>query len=288
MSKYLNPFTDFGFKKLFGEESSKEILIDFLNEILREEEGEIIDLEFMKNEHLGKTNFDRKAIFDLYCKNKAGERFIVEMQKAKHNYFKDRSLFYATFPIQEQAQKGEWNYQLKAVYTIGILDFVFEEGKDEEKMLYRVKLTDIETQKIFYDKLTFVYIEMPKFTKSLDDCASHFDRWLYVLRNLEKLERYPELLQEKIFRDFFHKAELTQLDSKEREQYSESLKNYRDIKGVIDTAFDDGKEEGREEGEKIGIAKTLICYTNKSNQEICQETKLSLDFIMQLRKNLQG
>ncbi len=149
--KYINPFTDYGFKRLFGEEAHKDLLLDFLNELLREEQGEIKSITFLKSDRLGSTEIDRKAIFDLYCENERGEKFIVELQKSKQNFFKDRTLYYSTFPIQEQAQKGEWNYELKAVYTIAILDFVFDEDKNEpDKYKYFVKLSDIETNRIFY------------------------------------------------------------------------------------------------------------------------------------------
>lgn len=175
--RYLNPFTDFGFKKLFGEEPNKDLLLDFLNELLREQEGEIKNLTYLKNEHLGLGDADRRAIFDLYCENERGEKFIVELQKSKQNFFKDRTLYYATFPIREQAKQAEWSYELKSVYTIAILDFVFDEDKaDKEKYRYDVKLTDIETCKIFYDKLTFIYLEMPKFQKDLDVLENRFEK----------------------------------------------------------------------------------------------------------------
>ncbi|NCD43114.1 MAG: Rpn family recombination-promoting nuclease/putative transposase, partial [Bacteroidia bacterium] len=144
--KYINPFTDFGFKKLFGEDANKDILMDFLNELLREEEGEITELRFLRNENLGAMQADRKAIFDIYCESARGEKFIVEMQKAKQDFFKDWAVFYSTFPIRDQAERGDWNYKLNAVYTIGILDFVFQDDKaDSDKFIYRVKLSDIET-----------------------------------------------------------------------------------------------------------------------------------------------
>ena len=127
--KYVNPFTDYGFKKLFGEEPGKELLLDFLNELLREEQGQIVALTYLKNEHLGSGESDRRAIFDIYCENERGEKFIVELQKTKQNFFKDRTVYYATFPIQEQARRNEWNFELKAVYTVAILDFVFDEDK---------------------------------------------------------------------------------------------------------------------------------------------------------------
>ena len=101
--RYINPLTDFGFKKLFGTEVNKELLIDFLNEILPDKK--IKNLSYSSEENQGLTELDRKAIFDLYCIGNNGERFIVEMQKAKQNYFKDRSIFYASFPIQSQGKK---------------------------------------------------------------------------------------------------------------------------------------------------------------------------------------
>jgi predicted transposase/invertase (TIGR01784 family) len=242
--KYINPFTDFGFKKLFGEEVNKDLLIDFLNELLREKQGEIVDLTYMKTEQLGATDLDRKAIFDLYCQNEKGEKFIVELQKSKQNFFKDRTLYYSTFPIREQAKRADWNYELKAVYTIAILDFVFEEDKHEpDKYRYDIQLTDIETQKIFYDKLTFIYLEMPKFNKSVDELTTRFDKWLYVLKNLNKLERIPEKLQEKIFERLFKTAEIAKFNPEQVNSYEDSLKYYRDIKNSLDTAREEGKIE---------------------------------------------
>jgi predicted transposase/invertase (TIGR01784 family) len=242
--KYINPFTDFGFKKLFGEEVNKDLLIDFLNELLREKQGEIVDLTYMKTEQLGTTDLDRKAIFDLYCQNEKGEKFIVELQKSKQNFFKDRTLYYSTFPIREQAKRADWNYELKAVYTIAILDFVFEEDKHEpDKYRYDIQLTDIETQKIFYDKLTFIYLEMPKFNKSVDELTTRFDKWLYVLKNLNKLERIPEELREKIFKKLFKTAEIAKFNPEQVNSYEDSLKYYRDIKNSLDTAREEGKIE---------------------------------------------
>lgn len=253
--KYINPFTDYGFKKLFGEEVNKNLLLDFLNELLREEEGEIKELQYLKSEHLGRTNLNRKAIFDLYCTNEKGEKFIVELQKAKQKFFKDRTLYYSTFPIQEQAVKGtEWDFQLKNVYTIGILDFIFDEDKDEpNKFRYDIKLSDIQTHKVFYDKLTFIYLEMPKFNKKIEELETKFDKWLFVLKNLHKLDRIPNKLRENIFTQLFEVAKIANFDKNEFQAYNDSVKYYRDIKNSFDTARAEGWEEGREKGMKEGI-----------------------------------
>ena len=243
--KYINPFTDYGFKKLFGEEPNKDLLLDFLNELLKNEQGHIKDLTYLKNERFGPSDVDRKAIFDLYCENDRGEKFIVELQKSKQNFFKDRTVYYSTFPIREQAKRADWDFELKAVYTIAILDFVFDADKNEpEKYRYDVKLTDIDTKDIFYDKLTFIYLEMPKFTKTLDELDSRFDKWLYVIRNLHRLDRIPDTLRERIFEKLFETAEIARFTPDQVQSYEDSLKYYRDLKNSLDTARAEGKEEG--------------------------------------------
>jgi len=258
--KYLNPFTDFGFKKLFGVEPNKDILIDFLNELLRKDEGKIKDITYLSPEQLGRIG-ERIAIFDIYCENEQGEKFIVEMQKAKQNYFKDRTIYYSTFPIQSQAQKGGWDFELKSVYTVGILDFVFDEDRGDDQVFHHeVQLFDKSIQAVFYDKLTYIYLEMPKFTKTIDELETHFDNWLYVLKNLESLTDRPAKLQESIFAKLFAQAEIANFDDEEYSEYERSLKTYRDLKNSFDTAreegekkgWEKGKREGREEGERKG------------------------------------
>ncbi len=272
--KYINPFTDYGFKRLFGEEAHKDLLLDFLNELLREEQGEIKNITFLKNDRLGSTEIDRKAIFDLYCENERGEKFIVELQKTKQNFFKDRTLYYSTFPIQEQALKGEWNYELKAVYTIAILDFVFDEDKNEpDKYKYFVKLSDIETNRIFYNKLTFVYLEMPKFKKELSEIETHFEKWLYVLRHLEKLDQIPPKLTEKIFKRLFDVAEIAKFNREQLMQYEDSLKYYRDLKNSLDTSKQEGKQERNFEIAKVMLGegfdiKTIVKITGLTEEMI--------------------
>ena len=249
-SRYVNLFTDFGFKKIFGEEASKPLLVDFLSNLLPE--LTIVNLTFKDKEKLGKSSEDRKAIFDIYCENEKGEKIIVELQKAKQNYFKDRSVYYSTFPIQEQAETGDWNYELKAVYCVGILDFTFDEKSKTNKneVIHTVELKDQHNQP-FYDKLKFVYLEMPHFHKKENELESRLDKWLYFIKHLEDFQNIPEIFGDAIFIQAFEKAEIAKYSENERNTYEESLKTYRDLKGVIDTAFDDGKVEGKYETAKL-------------------------------------
>ena len=258
--KYVNPYTDFGFKKLFGTEINKDLLISFINSLLHGREV-VKDLTYLNTEHLGISETDRKAVFDVYCENEKGEKILVEMQRGIQQYFKDRSLYYATFPIREQGQKGEWDYQLKAVYIIGILNFTFDKDNDNY-FHHEVQLLDNKTKEVFYDKLTFIYLEMPKFNKTEDELTSMFEKWLFVLRNLSRLMERPKALQERIFTKLFEAAEIAKFTKLEYDSYEESLKAYRDWKNTIDTekkiSWEEGHEKGREEGFEEGQEKKTI------------------------------
>ena len=245
-AKYINPFTDFGFKKIFGEEASKPQLIDFLNTLLPEPDR-IVDLTFKNTEQLGLSNFDRKAVYDIYCENGRGEKFIVELQKAKQNYFKERTIYYSTFPIREQAEKGQWDYNLKAVYCVGILDFTFDDYASEperSEYLHTVRLKN-QHGAVFYNKLTYVYLEMPNFTKAESELGSRLDKWLYFIKNLEDFQSIPAIFQDEVFEQAFEKAELAKFGPSDMDKYESSLKVYRDLRGVIDTAFDEGRQESK-------------------------------------------
>lgn len=277
-AKYVNPFTDFGFKKIFGEEASKPLLLDFLNALLPRND-KIVDLSFKNNEQLGQTEIDRKAIYDIYCENERGEKFIVELQKAKQNFFKERTIYYSTFPIREQAEKGEWNYNLKAVYCIGVLDFTFDDYEHEAEKSDVVHTIQLKNQhgKTFYEKLTYIYLEMPNFKCSETELKTRLDKWLYFIKYLEDFQTIPKIFSDEIFSQAFEKAELAKLGQTDLASYENSLKVYRDLKSVIDTAFDEGKIEGKLEG-KLEMARfmkaegepleKIIRYTGLTEEEI--------------------
>lgn len=277
-AKYVNPFTDFGFKKIFGEEASKPMLIDFLNAILPET-NKIVDLSFKNTEQLGQLEQDRKAIYDIYCESEKGEKFIVELQKAKQNYFKDRTVYYSTFPIREQAEKGEWYFNLKAVYCIGILDFTFDDYETEpekSEVVHTIKLKN-QFGKIFYDKLTFIYLEMPNFNLNENQLKTRLDKWLYFIKYLEDFQSIPTIIADEVFNKAFEKAEIAKFGAREIASYENSLKVYRDLKNVIDTAFDDGKNEGRTEG-KFEMAR-FMKTENEPIEKIIKYTGLTEDEI---------
>ena len=253
--RYISLLTDFGFKRIFGTTPNKDLLINFLNSLF--EGFQVIkDVKYLNSEHVGDVYAERKAIFDVYCENENGEKFIVEMQNAYQRYFKDRSLFYSTFPIREQAPKGaDWNFKLDHVYTVALLNFdLSEEAFDKDDINHDVGLLDKKTHKVFNDKLSFKYVEIAKFDKTEDELVTLYDKWLYVLKNLSRLDKRPAALKEKIFSKLFGEAEIAKFTPTELKEYEDSLKAYRDVKNSIDTALEKGREEGRAEGREEGRA----------------------------------
>jgi predicted transposase/invertase (TIGR01784 family) len=278
-SRYINPYTDFGFKKLFGEEANKDLLIDFLNSILPERD-QIVELEFQSPERLPRSPEDRRAVFDILCKNQLEEPFIVEMQKAPQHYFRDRAVFYSTFLIGEQAPKGVWDYALKPVYFVAILNFVFDTGDDQQKFDRVVKLKDQDGD-VFYEKLSYHFYQMPLFTKPVSALLTQQDKWFYFLRNLESFDDIPSILCEPVFERAFATAEESRLSVVERAAYERDLKTLRDNYSVLKTASDtgyamghaDGKAEGHADGHAEGKAEGKAEGEAKKQIEIARSLK---------------
>ena len=245
--------TDFGFKRIFGTDPNKELLINFLNSLFDGEEV-IKDVKYLNSENVGDVYTERKAIFDVYCENEQGEKFIVEMQNAYQTYFKDRSLFYSTFPIREQAPKGsDWNFCLKKVYVVALLNYkMSDEAFDSTDTIHTIALMDTKTNKVFNAKLIFKYVEVGRFDKTDEELTSLSDKWMYVLKNLSRLDNRPSSLREKIFTKLFDAAAIARFSPNELREYEDSLKAYRDIKNSLDTAKEEGRAEGREEGRAEG------------------------------------
>ena len=283
--RYISLLTDFGFKRIFGTDPNKDLLIDFLNSLFDGEQV-VKDVTYLNSEHVGDVHSDRKAIFDVYCENEKGEKFIVEMQNASQKYFKDRSLYYATFPIREQAQKGEvWNYELKHVYVVALLNYdMTDSAFAQDTINHDIGLLDKQTHKVFNDKLTFKYVEIAKFKKSIEELKTNYDKWIYVLQNLSRLDRQPTYLQTAVFTRLFKQAEIAGFTRTELREYEDSLKAYRDMKNSLDNAEEKGIAKGLIKGERnkaIEIAKNLL-EMKMPFETIMKATGLSMEEIVKL------
>ena len=279
--RYISLLTDFGFKRIFGTDPNKELLINFLNSLFDGEEV-IKDVKYLNSENVGDVYAERKAIFDVYCENELGEKFIVEMQNAYQTFFKDRSLFYSTFPIREQAPKGsDWNFCLKKVYVVALLNYkMSDEAFDSSDTIHTIALMDTKTNKVFNTKLMFKYVEVGRFDKTDEELTSLSDKWMYVLKNLSRLDNRPAALREKIFSKLFAAASVARFTPTELREYEDSLKAYRDIKNSLDTAKEEGREEGREQ-RNIEIAKKMLA-AGMDIDIIINMTDLSKDEIEKL------
>ena len=280
--RYISLLTDFGFTRIFGTKPNKDLLINFLNSLF--DGFQVIkDVKYLNSEHVGDVFVERKPIFDVYCENEHGEKFIVEMQNAY-------------FPIREQAPKvAEWNFKLEHVYTVALLNFdLEEEAFDKNDINHDVGLLDKKTFKVFNDKLSFKYVEIAKFNKTEEELDTLYDKWLYVLKNLSRLDKRPAALKEKVFTKLFEEAEIAKFTPTELKEYEDSLKAYRDVKNSIDTALEKGREEGMAEGMAKGMAEGMekekqstalrLLSMGLSEEQVSTATELPLEVIQKLRE----
>lgn len=246
MSKFINPFTDVGFKRIFGQEISKPILITFLNSLL-EGERRIVDLKYLDKEKIGLSDGDRSLIYDILCKTDSDEYIIVEMQNKSQPFFKNRAIYYMSRSIVEQGERGsEWEYDIKSVYLVAFLNFKL--GDISQEFRTDVALMDMKTLKPFSDKERMIFLQLPYFTKDLDDCTDIFEKLIYVLKHMEILQRMPFLAQDAVFKRLSEIAEVAALSKEERRQYDESLRHYRDTIAVMHGQYLEGESKGRAEG----------------------------------------
>jgi predicted transposase/invertase (TIGR01784 family) len=278
--RYVNIRTDWGFKYTF---LNKKYLIHYINQFFRKNE-KVKDVTYLPTEQLGRAEEDRKAIFDIYFETDRGDLIVLEMQNSPQIFFRDRVLFYSTFPIRSCSEKGDWDYRLKKVYIICLLNFVIFDDDDEKHCVERVSLMRERMRKPFSDKLTYIFIELPKFRKNENRLKTTQDAWLFLIKNIEKLEEQPPTIPEKMFCDLFNYLEINKLKREDMEVYAKSDIRYEDIRSFADCAKLEGKLEGKMEGRMEGIrqiAKKLLDMKMPVS-EISQATGLTPKQIIQL------
>ena len=291
MNKFINPFSDYGFKLIFGSEINKDLIISFLNGVLHDEV--IVNITFRNVEMLGMKQDQRRAVFDIFCENEKGEFFIVEIQKARQKFFSDRILYYASFAIQQQStlarekmvhlpvdeRKKHWDYNINKVYIVCILNYVMAPDYPE-KYRWDIVRMDRELKIPFSETLNEVYLEMPKFVLPLSECKTIYLKWLYVLNNIDIMERLPEELNNQLFQKLKSIVEIERMSANERLEYELSLAVERDLLNAFEAKFEDGLKEGREEGMKEVARKCKS--TGMPTGEIVKLTGLSPEEIEQL------
>ena len=282
MGRFVNPFTDEGFKIVFGQEISKPLLLDFLNTLL---EGvvHIVDLSFSDKEQVTDYEDDRLLIYDVLCTTSDGKKVIVEMQNKKQGFFKKRSIYYLSRAISRQGEKGkEWRYDIKAVYFVAFMNFQLPDMPDFRT---DVVLMDVQHKNVFSTDVRMTFLQLPLFTKEQEECETYFEKWIFIFKNMNILDRMPWAAQNAVFKRLGELAEVAHLGTMERERYESSLKHYRDTLDVFETAKEDGYAEGRIEGLEAGRAEGRAEGAKQQIFETARKAKsmgLPIDQIVQL------
>ncbi len=277
--RYIIPTSDWGFKRLFGTEMNKGILIGFLNEVITDRV--IVELEYLNTEVILPSTKKRRVVFDVYCRCEDDTRIIVEMQNCVTESFMDRSLVYSASSIIENylysRRKG---YSANRTYLIVIAgETVF--GNVEHSPV-RLAMCDIDSgsTRVLNDKLLQIFIELPKFADSVEELredSCFLDKFAVVMKRMAECETPPEIFGEGIFRRLFDAADLNGFNAQDKEQYKTAVMNELDYEATLydfkERGRKEGREEGREEGIKEGLAQGLKEGEAKRNNEIAEKLK---------------
>ena len=286
-SKYIDPMIDVAFKQIFGKEKNKRLIKELLEHVFHQD---ITELEFVNVEHPGESKDDRKAVFDLQCKSRQIGDFIVEVQVKNQGHFDKRAIYYSTFPITAQAPRGDWDYDFKPVFFLGILNYKMEEQSDRGgEYIHRYSIRNDENGQRLTDSLQFVFMELAGFNKRLQDCNSFEDKFLYFFKNLPKFAMKPDTQNDSYFDELLAAAEYSNMTKAEQEAYNRRLKiqrdNYAADKYARETAIAEGLAEGLAKGEAAkarAIAKKLLAM-GLTLAQVAEGTGLSVEEVEALK-----
>jgi predicted transposase/invertase (TIGR01784 family) len=285
IGRFIDPLTDFGFKLFFGTEENKDLLIVFLNELFKGRKI-IRDITYSPQEKKGPVKGYRSSFFDITCTGADGETFIIEVQRANQKFFTDRAIYYTASKLHEQGPKGKrnWDFKLKEVYFIAIMDFNFD-NTQPGKYLHYVRLAEEETGKTFYNKLGYIFVELPNFNIEEKDIKTDLERWLFVLRNLGKFTKIPVILRKKIFQKLFQIAEVANLNKEEYIMYEKDIMDKWTEYSVLKTAEERGLERGMEKG-KEEVVVNLIIKLGLNDEQAANVANVPVSTVKKIRASL--
>jgi len=280
--RYIDPTTDYGFKRIFGEDANnKELLMSLINGLFRGRKT-VKSIEYAPSEHVGEAEDIGTVIFDLACTDQDGNTFVVEVQRTSQMNLKKRMLAYAGRLISGQIPKGErslWNYDLKGTYVIVIMDGFQMPGGSNGNVVHDICLCDRDTKEIFYEDFGLIFVELDNFIKTEEEVAksSKLDKLLHILKNMPKMKEQPPYLQEPIFERLFDTAEYAKMNKEEREMYKASLKQKWDEQSRWETAMSMGIKQGRQE--ERAKAESEFRSEKLRSAFVLKKTGVSLDVI---------
>ena len=251
--RYADLLVDDVFKLVFGREASKDVMIEFLNLVI--DDRTIVDLDFMDKEMKTIDRERKDSTYDMFCRTDDGSRIIVEVQRRKQPFYPERTLYYSTFQIQSQVDAGAENYDFLPVYVINILNFNLDVNKGNPEVRTFYRLYERDNHNILTDRLTFIFIELKKFNKKLNELDGNvLDGIYYCMKHLPTLDERPERLDHHIFARIFEVSELINMDSATRLKVIEKMTTERDLRNQMAWARKEPIEEGLAEGREKGLA----------------------------------
>ncbi|WP_264686950.1 Rpn family recombination-promoting nuclease/putative transposase [Wolbachia endosymbiont (group B) of Rhopobota naevana] len=291
LSKFLDPKNDIAFRRIFGTEKNKDILIHFLNDILSfTGKNAIQDIEFLSTIQDPDIASKKQSIVDVLCRDSTGVQWIIEMQVAKTKGFEKRAQYYAAKAYSRQADKGDQYHNLKEIIFIAIADCILFPDKSEYKSKHTIR--DEDTNEHDLKDFYFVFIELPKFSKTKEDQLSNIvEKWVYFFKyadetSEEELERITG--SDVIIKKAYEELNRFNWSEKEFLAYEGEIKRILDEKAVLAQKLDDAKEEGIKIGEekgkiegKIEVAKAMLT-NNVDVNTIVKCTGLSVDEVQEL------
>ena len=254
LTTFINIQTDYGFKRMFGTPKNKHILIRFLNALLGDAVS-VTDVVYHDKEMLPRDEDGKRIIYDVYCTSRGDDRhFILEMQNFHEPPFEERVLYYTTKIISDQGKKG-WDYSLSPVISIVVMDFDLKNLR--KSPVHDIRMMDIHTHDILTDKIRVMLLSLRQVSsKKWEECESEIERLMYLIKNMDKLDKNSEIYRSREYQDLFDAAETDSMVKEELVAYSESLQRMRDYQSGLDYArkesYDDGVSKGLERGRAEG------------------------------------
>lgn len=254
--KYADLLDDLAFKLVFGQESTKNVMIEFLNQVITDRK--IVDVEFADKEIHPNIRDRKTSIYDLLCMTDDGSRIIVELQKRKQDSYAERMLYYSMHQILKQVESGASSFDFCPIYVISILNFTLDQNDSiaDVKTVYR--LLEETHNTLLTDRLTYIFIELPKFKKRAEELTGDVLEGMYFcLKNMSQLQERPIALTHGIFDKIFGISELLVMDEDTRDKIIENMTTERDLKNQLDYARKVAIAEGLAEGKAQGMAQGM-------------------------------
>jgi len=280
--QFIDPRVDFAFKKIFGNENAKDILIDFLNSILGlEGVYRIKEVVILDPYQAPKIKYTKKSYVDVRCTDERNIQYIVEMQVEYVKGMEKRIIYNASKRYSNQIEKGEDYPKLNQVISINILDFDMFEFPH---YLSIHTTNEIITGNCYLDEIKYYFIELNKFIKKIEELTTNLEKWVYFIKEASNLNTIPKELENNVFKHAFEIARVSNMSKEEWEAYDIESMLIQDERGMIEAALEKGEKLGIEKGEKLGIEKTAKNMKDKGLDInlICELTGLSIEDINKL------